>query len=502
MSRNCCVILILSVLGCLIVALGIGLIWEFAHIIQEKINSAVLLKNGSESYDNWLEPPADVYMEFYVFNVLNDGEILKDGAKPCVEQRGPYTYREIRPKIDVNFHENNTLISYRQPKTYIFEPDMSVGNDSDKFMTVNLLMLAIGDRLKGNTWTMKLLRAAVMVVLDSYEEKFFDNYTVHDYIFGYEDPVIAEINKLSEEYLKIKLIKEDMIGLFAGAAGNGTDDGLYKVHTGIGKVQDLNVVQQWNGSSVLSYWSTPQCNMINGTDGSMWHPFVEKTDRLYIFSSDICRSIYVEYEDTREALEIPVLRFTAPPEVFANKTVNPDNAGFCNPDCFGSGILDVKVCKGAPVVISQPHFYEAAQEYIDAIDGMKPSQQYMTYIDIEPHTGVALNVSKKLQLNAHIIEDSSISGKMVETIFPLVWLNENAAVDAVSAAKIKHEVMLPVLILACVQWGLVALGSLLLCLSLAMLLTRVICRDKHEVDSDSQPIITQVQDNDTMRGDI
>ena len=39
---------------------------------------------------------------------------------------------------------------------------------------------------------------------------------------------------------------------------------------------------------------------------------------------------------------------------------------------------------GGPIVLSQPHFYQGAKEYIDAITGMKPSLEHSTDIDIEP----------------------------------------------------------------------------------------------------------------------
>ncbi len=52
-------------------------------------------------------------------------------------QKGPYTYREIRPKIDVKTNPNHTL-SFRQNKTYIFDRDLSVGPDNDTFTTANL----------------------------------------------------------------------------------------------------------------------------------------------------------------------------------------------------------------------------------------------------------------------------------------------------------------------------------------------------------------------------
>ena len=36
-------------------------------------------------------------MKFYIFNVLNPDDVLL-GEKPLLEERGPYSYREIREK--------------------------------------------------------------------------------------------------------------------------------------------------------------------------------------------------------------------------------------------------------------------------------------------------------------------------------------------------------------------------------------------------------------------
>ena len=63
---------------------------------------------------------------------------------------------------------------------------------------------------------------------------------------------------------------------------------------------------------------------------------------------------------------------------------NPDNACYCLEDesptfkCFKSGVMDMKPCKRdsmAPVALSQPHFYNADQSFLDAVEGMRPSKE-------------------------------------------------------------------------------------------------------------------------------
>lgn len=84
-------------------------------------------------------------------------------------------------------------------------------------------------------------------------------------------------------------------------------------------------------------------------DGTMWYPFVKKTDTLYVFSSDICRSIYAQYDSSYKLKGvINVHRFVPAEGVFASAKKNPANAGFCTPknNCLDSGVLNVSECKG------------------------------------------------------------------------------------------------------------------------------------------------------------
>lgn len=42
-------------------------------------------------------------------------------------------------------------------------------------------------------------------------------------------------------------------------------------------------------NSKMSWWSSNQSNMINGTDGAVFHPLINRNELLYIFAADLCR---------------------------------------------------------------------------------------------------------------------------------------------------------------------------------------------------------------------
>lgn len=39
----------------------------------------------------------------------------------------------------------------------------------------------------------------------------------------------------------------------------------------------------------MTWWSSKQSNMINGTDGAVFHPLINRNELLYIFAADLCR---------------------------------------------------------------------------------------------------------------------------------------------------------------------------------------------------------------------
>ena len=40
---------------------------------------------------------------------------------------------------------------------------------------------------------------------------------------------------------------------------------------------------------------------------------------------------------------------------------------------------------GVPVIMSNPHFYEASKQYLSAVDGLNPKAElHESYVDLEP----------------------------------------------------------------------------------------------------------------------
>ncbi|CAF1596366.1 unnamed protein product, partial [Didymodactylos carnosus] len=263
-----------------------------------------------------------------------------------------------------------------------------------------------------------------------------------------------------------------------------------------GNINNLNIINKWNGISELQYWGTKYCNQINGTDGT-WFPPLSSSDhsrRLYMYSSDICRSVYATYESKSTVRGISTDVYSIPAEVFQNGTLNPDNAGYGNLD---SGILNVSQCKeNAPIIMSLPHFLYAADQYQERIDGLEPNADaHRTVLNVEPHTGLILQANKRLQINIFLQHNPYFQdlSHLDDIIIPTIWINESTTIDEQTAKDLKSKLLRYYPIVHYTGLGLTILG----CIGLFLLII-IIFRLYHPKFKNEKQLI-QVNINETQQ---
>ena len=64
----------------------------------------------------------------------------------------------------------------------------------------------------------KFLQVLLRPILDLLGERLYRQFTVEDYLWGFEDPVLQKVNNFTEKYFHKKLVKEDKFGLFYGVS--------------------------------------------------------------------------------------------------------------------------------------------------------------------------------------------------------------------------------------------------------------------------------------------
>ncbi|PNI82876.1 SCARB2 isoform 16, partial [Pan troglodytes] len=466
----------------------------FQKAVDQSIEKKIVLRNGTEAFDSWEKPPLPVYTQFYFFNVTNPEEILR-GETPRVEEVGPYTYRELRNKANIQFGDNGTTISAVSNKAYVFERDQSVGDPKiDLIRTLNIPVLtgscsvaqagvqsvAPSQLTEASTswapgillcrpgtpgvnhcawagptvieWSqVRFLREIIEAMLKAYQQKLFVTHTVDELLWGYKDEILSLIHVFRPDI-------SPYFGLFYEK--NGTNDGDYVFLTGEDSYLNFTKIVEWNGKTSLDWWITDKCNMINGTDGDSFHPLITKDEVLYVFPSDFCRSVYITFSDYESVQGLPAFRYKVPAEILANTS---DNAGFCIPEgnCLGSGVLNVSICKnGAPIIMSFPHFYQADERFVSAIEGMHPNKEdHETFVDINPLTGIILKAAKRFQINIYVkkLDDFVETGDIRTMVFPVMYLNESVHIDKETASRLKSMIN-TTLIITNIPYIIMALG--------------------------------------------
>lgn len=102
-----------------------------------------------------------------------------------------------------------------------------------------------------------------------------------------------------------------------------------EVFSGVEDSSKFGVIASWNNQTNLTFWNDDYCNMINGSDGALFPPFVTRDRVLPIFSAELCRSLQLAYDSDTEIHGLQGYRFTLPQNLLEDWKTNPDNECFC-----------------------------------------------------------------------------------------------------------------------------------------------------------------------------
>ncbi|KAM5236985.1 platelet glycoprotein 4 isoform 4-T4 [Ctenodactylus gundi] len=307
-----------------------------------------------------------------------------------------------------------------------------------------------------------------------------ENVTHENYTVSFMQPNGA----IFEPSMSVGTENDTFTVLNLAVAYNNTADGVYKVFNGKEDISKVAIIDTYKGKRNLSYWPS-YCDMINGTDAASFPPFVEKSQILRFFSSDICRSIYAVFGSEVNLKGIPVYRFVLPSKAFASPFQNPDNDCFCTEkiisnNCTSYGVLDISKCKeGKPVYISLPHFLHASPDVLEPIEGLNPNEEeHRTYLDVEPVTGFTLHFAKRLQVNILVKPAKKIEAlKALKRpyIVPILWLNETGTIGDEKAEMFRSQVTGKIKLLGLVEITLLSVGVVMF---VAFMISYCVCRSQ------------------------
>ena len=104
---------ILLVVGVIFIVLPFALDNYINKLIRTNIDEEVVIKPGSQVYDQWRKPTLPVYLRIYTFSIMNSLEV-KEGKPPVVVEKGPYSYRESKTKVNISWGHGNGNVTYNE----------------------------------------------------------------------------------------------------------------------------------------------------------------------------------------------------------------------------------------------------------------------------------------------------------------------------------------------------------------------------------------------------
>lgn len=227
-----------------------------------------------------------------------------------------------------------------------------------------------------------LLSRTISFVLTAAKFKPFVNVTADQLVFGYDDALVSLAHRFYPKHMR----PMEKMGLLL--ARNGTLTEVSSIKTGYQGMDQFGYIDSLNGMDHLPHWNEEPCTSIAGSEGSFFPPRdIAKSDRVHIYDKDLCRIIPLQYVERVEKDGLAADLFRLPNNSYGDAAHNPENK------CYDAGeyeavrgLQNISPCQyGAPVYISNPHFYDADPALLDSVEGLKPEREkHETYFKIQP----------------------------------------------------------------------------------------------------------------------
>lgn len=160
---------------------------------------------GTDLYNQWLKAPLDIYMNFYLYDLVNGPEFLQ-GKKPIFKEIGPFVYQEFMVKENI-VNNNNYTISYTERRHYEFQPQLSPYEIDYQLTSLNMAVVTVLSQIR---YSAGAFHTAINIALSlTKENSLLIKKPAREILFGYEDNFLKQLKKLVPS-----LVPTTTVGLF------------------------------------------------------------------------------------------------------------------------------------------------------------------------------------------------------------------------------------------------------------------------------------------------
>ncbi|KAL4713307.1 hypothetical protein ACJJTC_015294 [Scirpophaga incertulas] len=442
----------------------------FPAVLKSQLKKEMSLAKKNDIRDMWETVPFAIDFKIYLYNYTNAEEVQK-GAIPIVKEVGPYHFDEWKTKVETEDNEDNDTISYKRKDVFYFRPELSGSGltGEETIVIPHILMLSMAILVnKEKPAMLNMLGKAFNGIFDSPKDVFL-RVNALDLLFrGFiincarsefaPKAVCTAIKKEGVNGMTFEANNQYRFSLFG--TRNGTiDPQVITVKRGIKNVMDVGKVVAVNGKTEQNVW-TGTCNVFQGTDGTVFPPFLTEKDNLESYSTDLCRPFKPWFLKKTSYNGIKTNRYIATIGDFANE---PELHCLCDtPDtCPPKGTMDLVKCIKAPMYASLPHYLDCDPKLLQNVKGLNPDvNEHGIEIDFEPISGTPMVAKQRIQFNIILqnIDKLELCKDLPDTMAPLFWIEEGLALNKSFVKMLKKQLFIPKRAVGVVRWLLVMVG--------------------------------------------
>ena len=226
-------------------------------------------------------------------------------------------------------------------------------------------------------------------------------------VWNYTDPLVQSLNS----NIILRGVGLNYPRTFVNIQFNNSINDSFPstIYTGVINSQKVGQFVQWKGNvGSVNIWPNGMgANDVNGTEGLLFHSFLNDSETLEVFSDDAFRTIRLVHTDNVELSGIRAFRYEVDNSTFESAFTNPENIrwGSWNPD--GLFYLGPTQDPEVPVYASKPHFLDGDPILREKVEGLNPDRNlHETALHVDPITGANVQFNIKIQINAQVNQSS------------------------------------------------------------------------------------------------
>ncbi|KAG5677882.1 hypothetical protein PVAND_007599 [Polypedilum vanderplanki] len=397
--------------------LTIGLLTTYFPLYDHCLNEHLSWNSIYPNFGWWKDPIPEVLLNVYVFNITNHEEFIAGRDKKLkLQEIGPITFREVTKHKDIEYHKENSTMSYTVTRQIYFKESANIKNILNKTIYVVNMPLSAASYVSDNIF----MWPAFNLLLKIYKTEPIVASTIYNYFFNMTDPVLELANK----YAPFVAPTKDT-GILQNIYRNFTD----RVNVNIGTkhgAKNFFAINTWNNKPTVPRFEN-ECNasLKGSSEGALYPALSTKDTVLWYWRKTLCRPVPLHFDEEFICDGLKAYKYILRYDVYDRLENKVEDC--YRGDNLPNGLSDLSKCFfDQPIVASFPHFCDRTGPWNQNIEGIKCNKSiHQSYTVIEPRFGVPLRQKAVSQSNVVLKDLSNFKysfARFSKMVIPMFWL--------------------------------------------------------------------------------